>query len=299
MNENRQVDTSPSPLLLVADDYAFTAGISRAILDLIAKDRLSATSVMTTSPVWADFGPALAQLREKSDAGLHLNLTCGAPLGPLPCLAPTGSFGPVSAVIRRSLSGSIDQMAISAEIIRQIDAFERYYGQLPLYIDGHQHVHALPGIRGALFRAIGHYCPDYCPFLRDPGDTLGRILARGVAVPKALTIAALSVGFGAAARARGFETNDGFAGISAFNPDREFRSDFIRFLRAPGPRHLVMVHPGEADDPDLARLDPVIATRPLEWHYLRGPEFLDDLTREGLRLARISDQSGYCVPRRA
>ena len=64
-----------------------TEGISRAIGELAAAQRLSATSVMVTSPHWPATAPRLAVHRGHLSIGLHLNLTLGRPLGPMPRLA--------------------------------------------------------------------------------------------------------------------------------------------------------------------------------------------------------------------
>ena len=46
-------------IILCADDYAMTEGVSRAIGELAAAQRLSATSVMVTSPHWPATAPRL------------------------------------------------------------------------------------------------------------------------------------------------------------------------------------------------------------------------------------------------
>src|SRR5690606_28678950 len=62
-------------LVVCADDYALTPGVSRAIRELIAARRISATSVMTVCPYWTEEGPALAAVADEADVGLHLTLT--------------------------------------------------------------------------------------------------------------------------------------------------------------------------------------------------------------------------------
>ncbi len=279
------------PVLLVADDFAFTDGVSATIVDLIAKGRLSATGAMTNRPHWAKWAPRLRELAAEADAGVHLNLTAGAPLGLMPKLAPGGTLPTLAAAARGAMTDAAARAEIADEFTRQIEAFAREYGALPAFLDGHRHVHALPGVRGALFRAVERFGKTFRPHLRDPFDTPGRIAARGVASTKAHAIAALSVGFGRSARRRGHPVNHGFAGVSPFDPSRDFRTDFCRFLAAPGREHLIMVHPGAADDAELAALDPVIATRPLEAAYLAGDAFLDDLAEWGFTLARFTDLS--------
>ena len=102
---------------------------------------------------------------------------------------------------------------------------------------------------------------------------------------KALVISAISTGFGRGLRTRGISSNEGFSGISPFDPRRDFADDFVQFLRAPGPSHLVMCHPGFVDA-ELERIETVVATRPLEHEFLAGPRFLEVVEQSGLVLAR-------------
>jgi len=52
-------------LILNADDFAFNAAVSRGIVTLAQKGRLTATSAMTLSPRWATDAPALAEFGRK------------------------------------------------------------------------------------------------------------------------------------------------------------------------------------------------------------------------------------------
>ena len=277
----------PTQVCLIADDFAMTAGVSRSILELLDAGRLSGTGVMTTFGHWADLAQELRGFDGRADLGLHLNLTLGRPLAPVRALADGGELPGFGALARRAFALGLDPAAIEAEISRQLDAFARHFGRLPDFIDGHQHVHVLPGVRGALLRAARrHYAGSALPWIRDPFDTPGAILARGVAVPKALVIAGLSAFWSRTLATQGFPSNDGFAGVSPFDPKRDFGEDFSAFLRVPGARHLVMCHPGHIDD-ELRRLDPVVETRALEHAFLVGPGLPHALAEAGLSRVRF------------
>lgn len=274
------------PVALCADDYAFTPAVSAGIREALLAGRLTATSVMTSRPGWPQESAALRAVLGAAEAGLHLTLTVGAPLGAMPGFAPDGVFPALGALVRQAVAGRLPHAEIAAEIGRQLDAFADAFGAPPAFVDGHQHVHALPGVREALFEALAARGRERRPWLRDPADRASRILRRGVETRKAFTVAALARGFGAAARRRGFALNAGFSGFSAFNPSRDFGADMARYLVAPGPAHLVMCHPGRVDA-ELAALDPVVATRPLELDFLLSPDFPARLARAGLRLAPL------------
>jgi predicted glycoside hydrolase/deacetylase ChbG (UPF0249 family) len=279
---------SDRAFVLCADDFGLTAGVSRAILSLLAKGRLTATGAMTSRPAWREFAPDLKAFAGKADLGLHFNLTCAAPLGAMPALAPGGALPPLGRVAKAALASAPARAEIAAELARQLDAFEDALGVPPDFVDGHQHVHVLPGVRGAVIDAVARRYPEGSVYLRDPFDTPGAIVARGEAVGKALVIAALALGLGRQARGRGIPVNDSFAGVSAFDPRRDYGEAFRRFVMVRKGRLLVMCHPGEARDPDLAGLDPVAATRPIEAAYLGGNQFLEDMTEAVLRPARFA-----------
>ena len=89
--------TTPPPAFrfcLCADDYAMTPAVSRGILEALEAGSLSATSAMTNAPSWATSARALRPHAEHADIGLHLNLTAGAPLAPMPAGAPPGAPAP-------------------------------------------------------------------------------------------------------------------------------------------------------------------------------------------------------------
>jgi predicted glycoside hydrolase/deacetylase ChbG (UPF0249 family) len=254
-------------IILCADDYAMTEGVSRAIGELAAARRLSATSVLTTSPHWPGMAPRLLVHRRHLSIGLHLNLTLGRPVGPMPRLAPQGTLPRLASLTAWSLGGVLDAEEIGAEIGRQLDRFEAELGYPPDHIDGHQHVHVLPGVRRALLREVTSRYRMRPPLLRDPSDRLGAILSRRTTAAKALTVAALAMGFASSARKRGLHTNDSFAGFSRFDEREPYADELEQALSAPAGRHLVMCHPGHPDA-ELASLDPVVNRRRMEYEAL-------------------------------
>ncbi len=259
------------PLLLIADDYAMTQGVSRGIEDLIAAGRLSGTSAMTSMRHWPQHARRIAALRDRAAVGLHFNLTLGRPLTAMPRLAASGTLPSIGALTRAALLGAIDRDEIAAEMRAQLQAFAEHFGALPDFIDGHQHVHALPRIRdgvlAALCEAYGtRGAPGPRPLVRDPGDTMARIRAKGRSVAKAAVLAGLARWFGAAARRAGFATNDGFAGVSYFAPAAT-EADFAVLREANGAFPLAMCHPGYVDG-ELAALDPLTERRRRELDLL-------------------------------
>ncbi len=282
-------------ITLCADDFGLSYGVSAGILQALRAGRLSAVSVLTNGPRWPAMGRELIRGGFDADIGLHFNLTLGGPLAAMPVFAPSGSFPGVSSVIRAAMRRKLPMDEIRAEIDRQLDRFEAVMGRPPDFLDGHQHVQALPGIRGALLDALAERRLQGKCWVRDSGDALHRILLRGGPVRKAMIVRSLAAGFRRAARRRGFAVNDGFAGFSDFNPGHDYGRQFAGFLRMRGRRHLIMCHPGHVDE-DLRAQDPVTVTREQELAFLLSPRFTELLERKRLKLGRLSAEENLIRP---
>lgn len=276
----------PSTITLCADDYGLSYGVSAGILEALDARRLSAVSALTNGPRWPAMGRELARRGYDADVGLHFNLTLGRPLGAMPKFAAGGEFPKIATVIRAALKRKLPIEEIRSEIERQLDRFEAVFGRAPDFVDGHQHIHVLPGLREALLDTLMKRGLAGRVWLRDCGDWPHRILTRGANVRKALVVRGLASGFHKAATWSGFSVNEGFAGVSDFDPGRDYGAQFATYLRARGPRHLIMCHPGHVDD-DLRGLDPVTLTRAQELAFLLSGRFSDMLAARGLRLARL------------
>ncbi|MEO8652338.1 MAG: ChbG/HpnK family deacetylase, partial [Hyphomicrobiaceae bacterium] len=232
-----------TPLVVCADDYALTPGVSRGIRELIAAGRISATSVMTVCPWWAEEAAALSEAAGAADIGLHLTLTDQPPLGAMPTLAPAGRLPPIDQMIHASILGRLPVAELEAEIERQLVAFVEVWKHPPAHVDGHHHVHQLPGVRSALFRVLASQRFGR-PYLRSCHEAPSRIVARGVAPSKAFIISTLGLFFARSAGRRGFAVNDGFSGVYDLGAAGQQVGDlFERFVRHLGPRPLAMCHP--------------------------------------------------------
>jgi predicted glycoside hydrolase/deacetylase ChbG (UPF0249 family) len=207
----------------------------------------------------------------------------------MPKFASSGRFPPLGKALMSALKRNLPEAEIRREIIRQIRKFRDHFGTAPVFVDGHCHVHILSQIRAQLFAALEQEGLTGKVWARDSSDSLLRILRRHAGqFKKALSVAWLGKGFARQALARGFRTNDGFAGFSAFDPGRDYGADFAGYLRVPGPRHLIMCHPGYCDE-ELAAIDPATLSREQELRFLLSSAFTRLLERSGAKLARISD----------
>ncbi len=269
------------PIVLCADDYAHTAPISRAILDLAASGRISALSCMTASPHWPEHGPRLSAVAGKVDIGLHVTLVDEAPLTAMPRTAPGGKLPSIGTLIIKSYLGQLALDEIEAEIRAQAAAFQAVMGFAPHHIDGHLHTHVLPGIRGLVLKLADEMAPR--PWVRNISDTLSAIAKRGVSVPKAAFLSALGKGFRGAAHAS--PMNASFSGVYDFTPSAPaYGTLFEHFIEGVTPRHLILCHPGGAND-----VAEHAALRAGEYAYLKSDAFLASLARRHLRIGRFAE----------
>lgn len=275
------------PVVLCADDFAISPGVSAAIIELLARRRLSATGCMTASRHWPAVAAGLAPFIGAADIGLHLTLTDGYPLGEMPRSAPDGRLPPLGRLMLQAFTRALDRTEIAGEIRRQLHAFAEATGCMPDFIDGHQHVHLLPGIREEVLALFAGPLAGRPCYLRVCWEPPRQILGRGVAVGRASLIAALSLPLRREVRRLGIASNDSFRGVADLADARDFSRDFPRFLRGTGSRPIIMCHPGFADA-ELAAADPVTAEREREYAYFIGERFPADLMAAGCRLARFA-----------
>lgn len=274
---NRQSATAPRPLrpiIVCADDFALHPLVDEAVNQLVRAGRLSATSCMTTSPLWPEAARRLPALRPRLSAGLHFNLTEGH--------GATPSTG-IGAIIARAYTGRIGAAAMRAQWQRQLDAFEDATGTAPDFIDGHQHVHQLPTVRAALEvelqqRYAARGLP--LPWVRStvPAGALYQ-------QPKASIIAALG-GWSTTRQLRSQRVpqNQGFGGVYGFDAasPEAYGVHMQQWLAQLSAGSLMMCHPAVA--PVLG--DAIGAQRAVEFAYLSSPAFGDALERAGCVIAQ-------------
>lgn len=260
-------------LILCADDFAFSRGVSETIAELAATGKLNATGCMTLMPGWMDDAALLRGLPPHVAIGLHLTLTEERPLTTMPLFAPLGTLPAIDPLARLAARGILPLEEIAAEIAAQFDAFEAAMGRPPDFVDGHQHAHALPNIRDIVLFETARRAPR--AWVRDCVDRVGAMLSRPF-TGKAIGSAYHSRGMRRAAARYRLRCNDSFAGHYDFSSD--YHTLFPRFLRRPADMHLVMCHPGAGQRPG----DAIAAARPLEANALRTWSIVDIAAESGL-----------------
>ncbi len=278
--------SAPLPAItLCADDYGLAPGVSDAILALIDMGRLQATGCMTGSPHWPHAAPLLRALGDKADVGVHLTLTDQAPLGPMPDLARDGRLPSLPQLLKRALARRLDRAEIAAELERQLDAFEEHFGRAPDFLDGHHHVHQLPVI-GEVVLDLWRRRLGGRGWVRSCAEPLAAILCRGVDPFRASVISTLGLGFRRRLQSAGVPHNTSFRGVYDFSGRVPFAHLFRRFTDAPGPRALMMVHPGRVDDA-LRAADTLTDQREVEFRFLASDACALSLAERGISLRRL------------
>lgn len=243
-------------LIVNADDFGLTPGVSRGILAAHRDGIVTSTTLLVNRPL----DPALvAQLgSSRLGVGLHLNLTLGPPVSRpqrVPSLVNAeGTF--VRDAAAAAARAAVDEARI--ELGNQIDAFRRIMGRFPTHLDSHHHVGRYVPIRDLIF--------DF---------------ARALKVP----VRSQDAEARAAARRARLRTPDHFMGESGPEPywSRERVLEHLEAL--PIGVSEFMTHPGYFDE-DLA-YSRYGKQRETELAGLTDPAAKELIAREEIRLAHF------------
>ena len=136
-------------LIVNADDLGWTDGVNRGIVEAFRHGIVTSTSILANAAAFAG-GVEAAQSAPGLGVGVHLNLSDGPPVADrktvTSLLNNDGEFagGPESLLLRRARRG-----LLLAEVENEWDAQiqkVRDAGIAPTHLDGHKHVHMLPGL---------------------------------------------------------------------------------------------------------------------------------------------------------
>lgn len=234
-------------MIVCADDYGLSDDVDLAILELCGSGKLSAVSCMAAlERCTAESLAKLLQHQSRIDVGLHFCLTNE----PLPlskaaqCYRPT-SFG---ELFRRALTRRVNRREIADAAAAQYQLFVEKASRTPDYIDGHLHVHQLPGVRDGLLDFVLSLPANSRPYLRNTYLPQRQLRRERLPFWKAVLIGAFGAQMLKQARLQGIATNDGFAGIYDFADSQNYSTYLPRFVAClPRPNGILVVHPGRND----------------------------------------------------
>jgi predicted glycoside hydrolase/deacetylase ChbG (UPF0249 family) len=136
-------------LIVNADDLGWTDGVNRGILEAFHHGIVTSTSLLANGAAFAG-GVEAARLAPGLGVGVHLNLSDGPPVAEretiTSLLNDDGEFagGPEKLLLRRARRG-LRLAEVESEWDAQIQKV-RDAGIAPTHLDGHKHVHMLPGL---------------------------------------------------------------------------------------------------------------------------------------------------------
>jgi len=136
-------------LIVNADDLGWTGGVNRGILDAFRGGIVTSASLLASGTAFAE-GVKAAKSAPRLGVGVHLNLSDGTPTADresvTSLLNDDGNFaeGPESLFLKR-VRGGLVLDEVEEEWDAQIQKV-RDTGIRPTHLDGHKHVHMLPGL---------------------------------------------------------------------------------------------------------------------------------------------------------
>lgn len=272
----RNADRCWKYIVVCGDDFGMNSNIDAGMLELAALGRLSAISCLSPGPSFTRNAWCLRDL--DVDVGLHLNLT--------ESFSSEDQFAvmPLPTLITRAYISQLNSAWIDEQLTRQLDAFEQALGRAPDYVDGHQHVHQLPGVLPRLLRALERRYGNRRPWLRHTAPGMqSRIPLKESA--KARLIGTLGAGSVArVARCDGWRTNRRMLGVYDFHGGpRRYAQLLHHWLNNARDGDLLMCHPAL---PGAA--DKLGNQRAAEFAVLAGPELGQWMSRNGVQVARAN-----------
>lgn len=127
-------------LIINADDFGYTKGISQGIIDAHLNGIVTSTTVLMNSTDLM-FAAGLAKQCKNLGIGVHLNLTLGKPLTNGETITDeSGNFYKRTEI----RIDNMDKEEIYEEWKAQIEKFKRVFNKMPTHLDSHHSVHDLP-----------------------------------------------------------------------------------------------------------------------------------------------------------
>jgi chitin disaccharide deacetylase len=283
----------PRNLIVNADDLGWTAGVNRGIAEAHRHGIVTSASLLANGQAFAE-AAELARDAGGLGVGVHLNLNDGAPIAPqesVPSLVnDAGTFegGPDGLLLKiatRRLSLREVETEWSAQITKVRDA-----GIEPTHLDGHKHVHMLPGLFEIALRLakrhgigairVSHEASSLRAALSTGERRAAGVLKQGV---QARGLKLLARDARQEAERAGVSTADYFCGIAQTGElTREGVACLLRSL--PGGTTELMCHPGYADEALRKTSTRLQGSRQKEVEILTDMEIRNLVSSQGIRL---------------
>jgi hopanoid biosynthesis associated protein HpnK len=291
-------------LIVNADDFGFTAGVNRGIVEAHSRGVVTSSTLMANGRAFSD-AVQLARTVPQMSVGCHVVLIDGQPLldpktiSSLVAHRSTNHDGDdarfrdgIGGFALRALAGRLDSREIEAETTAQIRKLQAA-GIAVSHLDTHKHTHLFPRVLRPLLKA-GAACGVRA--LRNPFGPRrplrsGQLLARpGVWTRYAemRVLQGFAASFRAAVEKDGFATPDGTLGVEVTGMLDETLFRAIATSIPDGTWEFVC-HPGYNDADLGAAKTRLRESRETELHALTLPVARNTLSQAGIDLISYRD----------
>jgi hopanoid biosynthesis associated protein HpnK len=285
-------------LIVNADDFGYTSGVNRAIVEAHSHGVVTSSTLMANAPAFAD-AAQLAKTLPQLSVGCHVVLTDGEPVlsaRQLSSLTQASRFRDgMITFAARAVTGRMDADQITAEATAQIRKIQSA-GIAVSHFDTHKHTHLFPKILRPLLTAATD-CGVRA--LRNPfGPRLPMFSSQFLARPSLWKRQAefrllnrYAGNFRQAVDREGFATPDGTLGIVVTGVlDETFFHEIA--LSIPDGTWEFVCHPGYNDVDLQAAKTRLRQSRETELRVLTMPAAREVLFHEGIELISYRDLVG-------
>jgi hopanoid biosynthesis associated protein HpnK len=282
-------------LIVNADDFGYTSGVNRAIVEAHTRGVVTSSTLMAKGAAFSD-AVELSRETPKLSIGCHVVLIDGEPVleaAQIPSLAAAGYFRDgLKSFAARAIAGRIAADEIAAESAAQIRKIQSA-GIAVSHIDTHKHTHLFPKVLRPLLRAAAE-CGVRA--IRNPfGPRMPLRSSQLLARPNLWTrfaevriLSRFAGKFREAVDREGFAAPDGTLGIEVTGSLDETLFRAIAGSIPDGTWEFVC-HPGYNDADLRAARTRLRESREMELRVLTLPGAREVLEREGVQLISYRD----------
>ncbi len=286
-------------LIVNADDFGFTSGVNRGIVEAHVQGIVTSSTLMANGPAFED-AVKLAKTVPRLSVGCHVVLIDGQSLldaSRLLTLAAAQNGGSqfrdsLKIFVARALTGRLDSDEIEAESTAQIRKLQSA-GISVSHVDTHKHTHLFPSVLRPLLRAA-RACGVHAvrnPFGPHRPLRSGELLVRPnlwTRYAEVRILRTLAGKFRRTAKEEGFVTTDGTLGVVVTGVLDEKLFRHIAAIIPEGTWEFVC-HPGYNDE-ELQRANTRLRlSRETELRVLTMPEVRELLTESEIELISYRD----------
>jgi chitin disaccharide deacetylase len=286
-------------LIVNADDFGFTAGVNRGIVESHTHGIVTSSTLMANGRAFDD-AVRLAKSVPRLSVGCHVVLIDGEPVldaKRLPSITSANSSGVrfrdgLQSFAVRALAGRLDPGEIEAEASAQIHRLQ-IAGVSVSHLDTHKHTHLFPAVLRPLLRAAR---ARGVRAIRNPFGPRKPLTSRALLARPGLwtryvevrILRALASEFRDSAEREGLVTPDGTLGIVVTGALDE---KLFRAVAAiiPGGTWEFVCHPGYNDDDLKSAKTRLRESREIELRVLTMPEAQEFLLRQGIEVISYRD----------